>query len=68
MLWPSLLIVQGPLRRLGFSLILVVCVMSTTAGAAKYGKECSKDTDCEEKKAPYCNIFFTDKSYDYNDL
>ena len=42
--------------------------MSTTAVAAKYGKECSKDTDCEEKKAPYCNIFFTDKSYDYNDL
>ena len=24
-------------------------------------------TDCEEKSAPYCKIFFTDKSFEHNE-
>ena len=46
-------------------LVLVAC---NTAGAAKYGDPCSRDTDCEEKKAPYCQVFFEDRSYGHNKM
>ena len=46
-------------------LVLVAC---NTAGAAKYGETCSLDTDCEEKRAPHCQVFFEDKSYEHNDM
>jgi len=60
---------RAPLRVLSLSLFLVLCCnLCTTAGAAKYGEQCSKDTDCEQKSAPYCKIFFIDKSYDFNEI
>ena len=61
------LYLQGcaPRRALGLVLLLVLD-LATTAGAAKYGETCTKETDCEERKAPFCSTFFTDKSYDFN--
>jgi len=47
---------------------LLVLSLATTAGAAKYGESCSKATDCEERSAPYCYTFFTDKSYHFNKM
>ena len=56
---------RAPRRVLCLSLFLVLC---TTAGAAKYGEQCSKNTDCEQQSAPHCKIFFTDKSYAFNEM
>ena len=61
-------VLQGaplPGIRIGLLLVLVAC---NTAGAAKYGETCSLDTDCEEKRAPHCQVFFEDKSYEHNDM
>lgn len=41
--------------------LLLLLSLATPAWAAKYGEACSKVTDCEEEKAPFCSIFFTDK-------
>ena len=51
--------------RIGLLLVLVAC---NTAGAAKYGETCSLDTDCEEKRAPHCQVFFEDTSYEHNEM
>jgi hypothetical protein len=47
--------------------LLHLFVLCAAIGAVKYGETCSRDTDCEEKSAPYCKIFFTDKSFEHDE-
>jgi len=47
--------------------LLHVFVLCAAVGAVKYGKTCSRDTDCEEKSDPYCRIFYTDKSFEHHE-
>jgi len=47
--------------------LLHLFVLCAAVGAVKYGETCSRDTDCEEKSAPYCKIFFTDKSFEHDE-
>ena len=47
--------------------LLHLFVLCAAVGAVKYGETCSRDTDCEEKSAPYCKIFFTDKSFEHHE-
>jgi len=42
--------------------------MLAISEAVEYGGACGKATDCESKDAPFCSIFFTDKSYAFNDM
>ena len=47
--------------------LLHLFVLCAAVGAVKYGETCSRDTDCEEKSAPYCKIFYTDKSFEHDE-
>ena len=47
--------------------LLLLFVLCAAVGAVKYGEKCSRDTDCEEKSASYCKIFYTDKSFEHDE-
>lgn len=47
--------------------LLHLFVLCAAVGAVKYGETCSRDTDCEKKSAPYCKIFYTDKSFEHDE-
>jgi len=57
----------APRAVVGLALLLVLS-LATTVEAAKYGDTCAKATDCEDRHAPFCNMFFTDESYKHNKM